>query len=1089
VFADAGKSKPASDGAGLLFGTVAEALMSDEVPNAELNAVGTAYDQARLAFEARDWADTIKYAAQVLCAEPHHAGAFELLSAARRQLERQGAPAGEQRLLSVLMCDLVDSARLPGLIGREPYRNLLRDIQEVCASAVTRYEGRIAQYLGDGILAYFSYPQAHEDDPLRAALAALAIVGGMDLVRGRRVRSDSVDVAVRIGIDLGVVMVGSMGAGQWTTTDSIVGDPPNFAARLQAIAPRNGIVASAATYERIAPFVRARALRARQFKGFDGKRRTYELLSAMSALDRADIAIHQGSLVGRDVERATLSAEWRQVLEGKCRVLALVGEAGMGKTRLADELVNVVHATGGTHLTMRCSALYRHVPFYPITLAVRGLLGVASTTAAITTEEIRRGLSKLVGSDRNDEIAESLAQLVGAPLDDRRLPEQRRERTLCVLVSLVRSLLAQKRLLLLIEDLHDADPSTLEFVGRVVATVQEPFALLVTSRPEIDVAARLPGVKQIAVGPLSDDACTLLAERILGARKLLIESVVARASGSPLFAKELAQWLDRGHALGDMPPALDLLLTARIDAVEPDLRELLVTASVIGTQFEVGDLALLAGCSRAATEHALERLTTDGLLELDVEHPTTTRRFRHSLFRDAAYGRLPPSEKARQHLCIANIYEQNQSEGRLVPPAIIARHLYEGGAPARALHFWHRAALDARATAAHTEAVQHYEAAIGLLTAISDPMEHAAVALPLQLGLAASASMVLGYTAERVLLAFEQANALTQAMPRSPERFTATIGLQTFALVTGQLDRAEGLAESALQDVVGSPDLEGTAYASLAYVRFFQGRLAEARALCMRADKAVPTLGVPQDPAVVNHLLLGLLEWFQGNDAAGQRICIEALRAAEQLDSERAAFTRAFLLTYLAWRSQMANDAHSASEYASEAIALSKDHGFLQWLGAATLHLGAARCELGELPTGVAMLEAALSAWRNAGAGLMLPYFMGRLAAAKMLANDTSAALQLFDGAIARARVTGEQLYLAELYRLRARCRKTRGEPAQFIAEDLDRAIALSETLQQRVFALRALSDQLELGYHVGQAGRELQRRLDDARQRCTDSA
>jgi len=1032
--------------------------VNEEIPPAVLSSMASAYEQARSAYEAQQWTDTIKYSAQVLCGEPGHAAAFELLSTARRHLERLGSPAGEQRILSVVMCDLVDSTRLPRLIGREPYRNLLRDVQQLCASAVTRYEGRVAQYLGDGILAYFSYPQAHEDDPLRAALAALAIVEGIGQVRRQRGLLDAVDIAVRIGIDTGVVMVGAMGGGHWTTTDSIVGDPPNFAARLQAIAPPNGIIASEATYERIASFVHAKANRPRQFKGFDGRRRTYEVRSVTGPLELSDGAMRRSPLVGRDIERASLSSAWRSVLEGASCMVTLIGEAGMGKTRLAEELVNLVHATGGTHLTIRCSALHRRVPFYSVAAAVRRLLGGA-TASSLTLQEVRERASKVSGVSLDDEQAATLAELLGAPQQETQLPEQRRERALSVLVSLIKQIAADKRFLLLIDDLHDADPSTVELLQRI-ARANDSFAIVATARPDGGIGSSLPGGRFLEIGPLADDACRVLVERVLGPRPELIESVVARASGSPLFAEELAAWLERGQPVGSLPPALDLLLTARIDTVEPKLRYLLVTASVIGAELDVADLASLVDLPPDVTDQGLKELVAEGLLEHDAERPNTLR-FRHALFREAAYHRLLPSERAWRHLRLAEKYKADRNAGRAIPAAIIAKHQLDGGAPARALDWWHRAALEARATAAHAEAVEHYDSAFGVLDALDQPGEKIAVELPLQLGFAGSASMIMGYTAERVVSAFERANVLAAAIPHSPERFTATMGLYTFALVTGQLTRAEQFVAQGFEDVTGHglEGLEGTAYASQAYVRFFRGRVAEARTLCERAQHAQPTIGVPQDPSVVSRFLIGMIEWLGGDDSESERICTEAMRAANRLDGERAAFTRTFLLTYLAWKSQMANDSKAARDYATQAIALSQEHGFVQWLGAASLHLGVALCELGEISVGLDILDVSLAAWRGAGAGLMTPYFMARLALAKLRRGDPPAACELIDTAIALAERNDERMYLAELHRHRARCRLVRGDAREQVAASLKRALEIAESLGHRVFAGRALAD------------------------------
>jgi adenylate cyclase len=293
----------------------------------------------------------------------------------------------------------------------------------------------------------------------------------------------------------------------------------------------------------------------------------------------------------------------------------------------------------------------------------------------------------------------------------------------------------------------------------------------------------------------------------------------------------------------------------------------------------------------------------------------------------------------------------------------------------------------------------------------------------------------------------------------------AMLGLQAFALVTGQLAHAEQLAirAAAIASRAGDVALEATANGALGYTLFFAGRLKEARAALETTEKAISLPGIPQDPRIVSSMLIAIIDWLRGDVDLATRGTRAALAEAEGMDGDRAAFTQAFVLTYLAAHAQMADDAPTASTYAQRAIEIASEHRFLQWLGAASLHLGAAFCALGKLDAGVPTLVGSLDAWRMAGAELMTPYFLARLGLAHLDGRAPADAVAVLDEALALATRTGEHVYDAELHRIRARARLEAGRPLEEVQADLDLAVDLAAAGGFRIYEVRALSDRVRM--------------------------
>lgn len=1022
------------------------------------------YQQGRIAFDQRAWLRAIRDAAQALAAEPTHAGALNLIVAARQQLDMSTDPEGERRVLSVLMADLAGSSRLPRILGPEGYREVLLALHAIAVTAITAYEGRVAQYLGDGILAFFSYPEAHEDDARRAVLAGLDIVNGVEARQQAFQARFGVDIGVRVGIDTGLVLIGSLGAGRWTTSDSIVGDPPNVASRVQHLARPNTVLVSDATRKLVDRHITFRAGRPRKVRGFAAPVVLHRALGPTGTSGPLPLTVR--AIVGREKETLALAEMWSAVLNGERQVITLVGEAGVGKSRLVDHVVNLAHASGARSLVLNCLSLRRHVPFHPVVAALREYLAIGPATAGdLSTERLRDSIAALVPSGIEVEQGLAvLASVLGVGTPDDLLPEQLRERTLSALAGLVDVLCADGPVLLVVEDLHDADPSSVELLLRVISHSEAVFGLVLTSRPGGPV---LPGsVEAMTVAPLSNDDAAAVVRRMLpDAACEQIDLLVQRADGIPLYLEELGRWAAEQPDPSAVPVALSGVLSARLDGLPSGAREVASAAAVIGNVVDYELLSAVSNLPGDRLDHQLAALVDRQVLVRMPGPANMAYRFRHALLREAAYGRQVRDVRRRAHRRCARMLADRADRSGGEAPAVVAAHYEEAAEGAEAFTWWSRAAREAAAQGAHREAIEQYERSLALINVLEDDDARRLGELDLRIGLGLSSSVVAGYSSPTALQAFEVADRIGAGLPASPEWAAAIWGIWSFLIVRGELGRAAVQVERARQMalVMNDQQLADTTAAMAGYVLFFEGRLDEALAELTQGTQSRATL-LPNDPRVVSTALIGVIHWMRGESGSSERTFAEAFDQAKDVRGGRGAFTLAFISAYWAWLAQLGGDAGEAITRAQSTIALATEHSFMTWQAAGYLHLTIGMCHSGSLDPGLPQLEATIHAWRAAGAGLMLPYFLGQLAAAKLVAGASDQAEELMREAIALADEHGEHIYDAELFRIRASIREARGASSDEITGDLRRAVRIAARQGARVFALRGLRELARFG-------------------------
>lgn len=1023
------------------------------------------YQRGRTAFDQRDWALAISYAGRALSANPAHSGALNLVVAARQQLDLAARPEGERRVLTVLMADIVGSTRLPRLLGPEGYREVLLALHAIWVTAITTYEGRVAQYLGDGILAYFSYPEAHEDDARRAVLAGLDMVNGLAAHRQGFIDKFGVDIQVRVGIDTGLVIIGALGAGDWTTGDSIVGDPPNIASRIQHLARPNTVVVSDVNRRLVERHVALRAGRPRKVRGLPSPVVIHRALGPIETPSSRSPQPSTSTMVGRESETASLREAWAAVLAGERRCIHLIGEAGIGKSRLVDHLVNLAHASGARSTVLSCSALRRHVPFHPVVSALRGLLGVDTTSSALTVDRLRERLSQLVPTGIDPETGVAvLASIMGISAPGDLLPEQLHELTLSVLGMLIDRMSAATPLLLVVEDVHDADPSTLKLLQRIIAQASAPIGLLVTSRPGgPDLAGK---VTTIIVSPLNEDAAATLVQRMLGdGAPELVAELVERADGVPLYLEELARWSAEQEDPSAVPLPLSGVLSARLDRLPSSARELASMAAVLGTRV---DAELLTAVSDLPADRLDQHLAC--LVDRQVLLPTpgplqTGYRFRHTLLRDAAYNRQVQDVRRSVHRRCANVLANREGRADAEASAVVAAHYEEGGEPAQAIHWWGRAAQEAAGQGANLEAIDQYMRALRLLEVVPELEARSLTELGLCIGLGLSSSAAHGYSSESALHAFERADEIGATLPASPGWAAAIWGLWSFFIVRGELGRAEVQVARArlMAEELDDEQLAATTSAMAGYVLFFQGRLDEAAEELNRGLASRATL-LPNDPRVVSRALIGVIQWLKGDLSSSERTLADAFAEAKEVSGGRGAFTLAFISAYWAWLAQLSGDSVTAVDRARSTIDLATKHHFPTWQAAGSLHLTAGLCNLGLLDSGLPGLQETIDAWQKAGAGLMLPYFLSQLASAKLATGASDVAEAVIEEAWQAAVANGEHIHDAELLRLWARIRVTRHGAADEVVHQLEEAVRVALGQGARVYALRGLIDLARLG-------------------------
>ncbi len=703
-----------------------------------------------------------------------------------------GTARAERRQLTVMFCDLVGSTSLAEQLDPEELRDLMRAYQSACGGAVERFEGHVAQYLGDGLMVYFGWPQAHEDDAERAVRAAL------DILRAVKEVPSPAPLRVRVGIATGAVVVGGTGAGDASVPKVAVGETPNLASRVQSLAGPDEIVIAATTQRIVGETFELHDMGEHALRGIVEPTRTFRVLGAGRVEGRFEAAHGRGAtpLVGRESELALLLARWRHAAEGEGQVIVLSGEPGVGKSHIARTLRSQLEGTEHGFLSYQCSPFFTNTAFHPIIEHLKRAAGFAEEEPVESKLAKLESLLARVGGPSPD-AAPVLAALVSLPAEERypRLElsaPQLKARTIELIIEHVLYIARSAPVLVLFEDAHWVDPSTRELLDQLVERIAEArVTLVVTHRPEFE-----PGwgahahVTQHSLNRLTKRQCALLAERIAqkGLPATLVAQIVEKTDGVPLFVEELTKAVVESGALVDvgdrfeLSGALDALripatlqdsLMARLDRLLP-AKEIAQIGAAIGREFGYELLAAVSPMQEPALGEALASFVRSGLIYQRGLLPHAVFVFKHALVQDAAYDSLLKRKRAELHERIARALETRFRDTAVTEPELVAHHYSAAGAAEKAVPYWLQAGENETARAAYREAAAHLARGLELLRTLEPARERGKRQLELMLAL--GEAELRGGESPQAMRTFEQAAELATTLQETEALARAATG-------------------------------------------------------------------------------------------------------------------------------------------------------------------------------------------------------------------------------------------------------------------------------------------------------------------------
>jgi TOMM system kinase/cyclase fusion protein len=1018
----------------------------------------------------------------------------KVAQASHIHVERR-TPDAERRQLTVMFCDLVDSTLLANQLDPEDWREVVRAYQETAAAVVQRFDGHIAQYLGDGLLVYLGYPQAHEDDARRAVRTGLDLVEVLGALNVRLAQYYGVRLAVRIGIHTGLVVVGEMGGGN-RQEQLALGDTPNVAARIQGLAAPDTIVISPATFRLVRGYFLHQDLGTHTLKGLTAPVQVYRILGESAAQSHLDVVGTSGltPLVGRDSEVALLLERWAQSQDGVGQVVLLRGEAGIGKSRLVEVLRERVISGGATRIMFRCHPYHQNSALYPV---VDHLQRFLQWQRDETPEAKFDTLERVLRTYRLplEEVVPLFAALLSVPLPEpypplNLTPQRQRQKTHEALVAWLLEEAERQPVLAVWEDLHWADPSTLEVLSLMLDQVSTARMLtLLTCRPEFRPpwATHAP-VTQVTLTRLGRTQVEAMIPSLTGDKTLpteIVEQVIAKTDGVPLFVEELVKMVmesgliqeQAGHYVltGPLPPlaipsTLHDSLMARLDRLST-ARELVQFSAVLGREFTYELLQAVSPVDELMLQQGLSQLVDTELIYQRGLPPRSQYIFKHALIQDAAYQSLLKSTRQQYHQRIAQVLVAQFPDIAETQPELVAHHYTEAGFREQAVVYWQRAGQQAIERSANLEAVAHLTQGLELLITLPDTPERAQQELVMQTTLGPALLVTKGQASPEVLQAYARARTLCQQVGETPQLFQVLRGLWYFYLLRVELQTARELGEQllTLAQHIGDPALFLEAHYTLGNTLNYMGEFAAAQAhleqgiaLYDPQQHRSHAVRYGQDPGVVCRSYAALTLWYLGYPDQALQRSHEALALARELEYP---YSLALALYFAALLHQFRRERQRTQERAEAAIALASEGGFTVVVAGGTFLRGWALTERSPTPgagqgqgeAGLAQMHQGLAAFHATGAETFRPYFLSLLAAASAQVGRREEGLTLLAEALAVTNEKGERRCEAELHRLKGLLLLARTTGQDTEAETCFRqALDIARRQQAKSWELRA---------------------------------
>jgi class 3 adenylate cyclase/predicted ATPase len=1015
------------------------------------------------------------------------------LAKSEKSLVSHEVPDGERRQLTVMFCDLVDSTALSGRLDPEDLREVIRAYHAAAADIITRLGGYISQYLGDGLLIYFGYPRAHENDPQRALSAALEITAALPRLNARL--RDKLEVMrehplqVRIGIHTGLVVVGEMGAGAHLDPTAIIGETPNIAARLQALAPPDSAAISSVTHKLVQGFFVCASMGPQTLKGIAEPVEVYRVLDKSGVHSRFELATSGGlvPLVNREEEMALLGKCWQRAKEGQGQVVLISGEPGIGKSRLVQEIKEQVVREGYTRIEFRASPYHENTAYYPIIEHLQRLFNLqASDSPQEKLDRLERAL-RGYGFALPETLPLSCALLslpepAGYPPLNL-TPQRQRQKTLELMVLCVLKEAERNPVLTVWEDLHWCDPSTLEFYHLLLDQVPKARALaLATSRLEFisDWGPR-SHYKQLTLGRLQHSQAELMASEVAGGRSMpaeVMQQIVGRTDGVPLFVEELVKMVMESGLLKErggqyelssplpplaIPSTLRDSLMARLDRLSA-AREVMQLAATLGREFSYELIRAVWPLDEVTLHKGLADMVEAELLYQNGLGAWAKYYFKHSLIQETAYESVLRSRRQQLHLQIARALEEKFPAITETQPEVLAHHCMAANLKEKAIGYWQRAGEMAVRRSANKEAMSHLTTGLELLKTLADAPERAQQELTMLATLGPPLIATKGYSAPELEKTITRARELCRQLDETPQLFAVMFKLCAYSLLRGEMKTAEEIGEQMLHlaRTAQDPDLLLEACNGLGTALFYLGELVSAREHFDKINEIYDpkqhsshAFVYGQDPGVFGLAFGARVLGYLGYLKQAATKIEQALMLAQNLAHP---FSLALAWHCAAEVHRQRGDAQASLECAERELELAREQGFPLWVAIAQIYRGWALARLGHHEEALATIPKGIANYRATGAEMAVPRFQILLADAYGHAGQASEGLRVSAEALAimqRNRDCDSEA--PELYRIRGELLLAVSAEHQDEAEaSLRRALDIARRQQAKSPELRA---------------------------------
>jgi predicted ATPase len=937
--------------------------------------------------------------------------------------------------------------------------------------------------------------------------SGLAILDGVKALN-RKTPNQGINIAARIGIATGQVVVGEL-LGQETARErSAFGKSPNLAARLQGLAKPNQLIIDPATKRLVGSQFGFADHGTFSLKGFETPVQAWQVLGIGSSASRfeAHRSAQLGNFIGREDEVSLLYGRWREVVGGEGQVLLLSGEAGIGKSRIIRILCDRIADEHHNIIRYQCSPYHTNTALYSAINYLRQAAGFASNDSS-NAKLNKLNVMAVEAGVENQETVSLIADLLSIRGDHRNSPskvspEKRKEMTLEALVHHLQSLAARCAVLFIVEDAHWIDPTTRDLLTRIIDHIpQIRVLLLITFRPNFKpVWSEHSHVTSLTLGRLPRRHCTELVLAITGGKALppeVQQAILAKTDGVPLYIEELTKNVLEAGVLTEeanaytlkaslkelsIPESLQASLMERVDRFAP-IRGIVQAGAAIGREFSYELLQAIVKASDSQLRNALDLLVASALIFQEGDPPTAKYLFKHALVQEAAYSTILHKTRQLLHARIGKALESKFAERVKMEPELLAYHYEQAGLPAPAVDYWHLAARRAAERSANVEALNHFNRALHLLKELPKGLkrnERNTLELELLIERGAPLLSIKGYASDEMEHNYSRARELSQDIGNPVQKFRAIWGLWVFYLVRGPLANALALAEDllALANREQSSDLQVEAHRNVGTTCFWLGRFDEARthlltaaALYEPTQHRLHALLYGQDPGITSRIYLARTLWVLGEVEQAEKLALEAIGKARELDHP---FTLAFTLAFLSWVYSTFKNASRTLELADEAIAVSIQYSFELGLAWAKASQGWALAVNGQ-EEGVERLISGLFATRATGAGINNSATLALLAEIYLHKSRFGEGLATIEDALKTALTQGELFWQAELFRLKGELLLGQSGQLDSTAEQcFGEALEIARNQHAKMLELRAATSLAKLWQKRSQ--------LDDAK-------